>query len=89
MFGALDAVEAGGLGGYAMAVFVGAIVGGCCVWGMWKLARRVGARIQHLKPQSLQKWCLGALYLSTFVWMALAAGAAYVLTRVVIRYFPS
>lgn len=61
------------LGGYALAVVSGLVIGACCAFGMWKLGKMVWIRTSKLGPDSGQLWYFRALYFSAILWIFLAA----------------
>ncbi len=73
--GALNSAEAAQASwkGYALAVLVGSAVGACCIWTLTRIASKVEATTSKLGSAPTRERWLGALYISTVLWMALAA----------------
>lgn len=85
--GAVTSAEATQVGwvGYALAIVAGSSVGAGCVWAMSTLARVVEASTSALSSNRLRERYFGALYVSTVLWMALAAIAGSWLATTLMR----
>ena len=67
-----EAVQANWIG-YILAIIAGSAVGTCCVWVLTRIANKVEATTSSLSSTRVRERYLGALYISTAFWMALAA----------------
>ena len=60
-----------GIGGYALAVGLGLVLGVCCAWAMRTVGETVAARVKR-HPQPLQEWYFRALYFGAMLWIVAA-----------------
>jgi uncharacterized membrane-anchored protein len=67
-----EAVQANWIG-YLLAIVAGSAVGACCVWALTRIANKVAASTSGLSSTRVRERYLGVLYVSTVLWMALAA----------------
>ena len=73
--GAINSAEAAQANwiGYVLAIIAGSAVGACCVWALTRIAGKVEATTSGLSSTRVRERYVGALYVSTVLWMALAA----------------
>ncbi len=64
--------EHAGVAGYVLAVVDGAIVGGTCVWAIYKLGGFLHRHVSNWGTSRLAVVCSTLFYASIFGWMALA-----------------
>ena len=70
--GSAKIVQAG-LGGYAIAVVAGIIIGIAMAVAMWIVHKKVGIQILKMSSESLQEWCAGALLLVSILLIPVSA----------------
>ena len=73
-----------GVGGYALAIIIGLLLGVCNAWAL----QRVGAAAHDRSKrhsEKLREWWLGALYVASVAWVLVAAFLGAWLTSVAMR----
>lgn len=89
VIGALDSSKQAGtaVGGYALAIAAGLVVGAGCAMAMWRLGKVTWTLLSKLESESRQRWYFRALYCSTILWIFFAAILGKSVTFELLKFF--
>ena len=73
-----------GVGGYALVLVVGLVLGLSCAWALWSVGENVAARVRPY-PKPRQDWYLRALYFTAVLWLLCVAFLSNIALSAAIR----